>query len=130
MAVRTPLATAYPFAAVLLFLWVVADTLMLSLIARSAGKPAWSAVLGVLAGASLTVWLGSPPAMRDVLLETPLLLVTMAAVVLGHVACAAAQARQAMVMRGDDRKKRSFSATKPSTIHTNTSASPQRLDQL
>lgn len=127
---RTPLATAYPFAAVLLFLWVVADTLMLSLIARSAGKPAWSAALGVLAGASLTVWLGSPPAMRDVLLETPVLLMTMAAVVLGHVACAAARARQAMVMRGGDRKKRPFSATKPSTIRMSAPAFSQRLNRL
>lgn len=110
MVIRTPLATAYPFAAVLLFLWVVADTLMLSLIARSAGKPAWSAVLGVPAGASLTVWLGSPPAMRDVLLETPLLLVTMATVVLGHVACAAARAHQAIKKGSDDRKKRFMSA--------------------
>jgi hypothetical protein len=110
MAVRTPLATAYPFAALLLFLWVVADTLMLSLIARSVGKPAWSAVLGVLAGASLTVGLGSPSVMRDVLLETPVLLVTMAAVVLGHVAWAAARAHQAMVMGGSNGKERWMSA--------------------
>ncbi|TCP65598.1 hypothetical protein [Sphingomonas sp. PP-CE-1G-424] len=111
MAVRTPLATAYPFAALLLFLWVVADTLLLSLIARSVGKPVWSAVLGVLAGASLTVWFGSPSAMREALLETPVLLVTMAAVVLGHVAWASVRARQAMVMGGIDRKERWMSAT-------------------
>ena len=53
MAVRTPLAAAYPFAALLLFLWIVADTLMLSLIARSAGKPERSAVLSVMAGLAL-----------------------------------------------------------------------------
>ena len=110
MAVRTPLATAYPFAALLLFLWVVADTLMLSLIARSVGKPAWSAVLGVLAGASLTVWLGSPSAIRDALLETPALVVTMAAVVLGHVAWATSRARQAVGRKGIDRKQRWVSA--------------------
>lgn len=110
MAVRTPLATAYPFAALLLFLWVAADTLMLSLIARSAGKPAWSAVLGVLAGASLTVWLGSPSAMRAALLETPVVVVTMAAVVLGHVAWATARARQAASREGIDRKERWVSA--------------------
>lgn len=110
MAVRTPLATAHPFAALLLFLWVVADTLMLSLIARSVGKPAWSAVLGVLAGASLTVWLVSPSAMRDALLETPALVVTLAAVVLGHVAWATSRARQAVGRKGTDRKERWVSA--------------------
>lgn len=106
MAVRTPLATTYPFAALLLFLWVVADTLMLSLIARSVGKPAWSAVLGVLAGASLTTWLGLPSALRHALLETPALVVTMAAVVLGHVALATSRTRQAVGGKGIDRKER------------------------
>lgn len=55
MAVRTPLAATYPFAALLLFLWIVSDTLMLALVARSSGKPEWRAVLGVLAAASLEV---------------------------------------------------------------------------
>ena len=110
LAVRTPLAIAHPFAALLLFLWVVADTLMLSLVARSAGKPAWSAVLGVLAGASLTVWLGSPSAMRDALFEMPVLVVTMAAVVLGHVAWATARARQAVGRKGINQKERWVSA--------------------
>lgn len=106
VAVRTPLATAYPFAALLLFLWVVADTLMLSLIARSAGKPAWSAVLGVLAGASFTVWFGLPSAMREVLVETPILLLAMGAVGLGHVAWATARARRAASRKGIARKER------------------------
>ena len=110
MAIRTPLATAYPFAALLLFLWVVADTLMLSLIARSAGKPAWSSVLGVLAAVSFTVWLGSPSALRGVLFETPILVLTMAAVVLGHVAWATARARRAVSMEGVNRKERWVSA--------------------
>ncbi|WP_085811380.1 hypothetical protein [Sphingomonas sp. TZW2008] len=106
VAVRTPLATTYPFAALLLFLWIVADTLMLSLIVRSAGKPAWRAVLGVLAGASLTVWLGSPSTMRDVLIATPILAPAMMAVVLGHVAWAAARARRAASRDGIGRKER------------------------
>lgn len=110
MAVRTPSATAYPFAALLFFLWVVADTLMLSLIARSAGKPTWSAVIGVLAGASLTVWLGSPSTMRGALLETPILVVAMAAVILCHVAWATARARQAVGRKGTNRKERWVSA--------------------
>jgi len=110
LATRTSLAAAYPFAALLLFVWVVADTLMLSLVARSAGKPAWSAVLGVLAGASLTVCLGSPSAMRDALLETPVLVVAMATAILGHVAWSAARARQAVGRKGIDRKERWVSA--------------------
>lgn len=110
MAIRTPLATAYPFAALLFFLWIVADTLMLSLIVRAGGKPAWSAVLGVLANASLTVWLGSPLTIRDALFETPVLVVTMVAVVLGHVAWATARARQAVGRKGADRTGRWVSA--------------------
>ena len=110
LAIRTPLAAAYPSAALLLFLWVIADTLMLSLIARSGGKPAWSAVLGVLAGASLTVWLGSPSAMRHALLDTPVLVMTMAAVVLSHVAWATFRARQAVGIKGVGRKQRWMSA--------------------
>ncbi|WP_242115876.1 hypothetical protein [Sphingomonas lacusdianchii] len=105
LAIRTPLAIAHPFAALLLFLWVVADTLMLSLIARSAGKPAWSAVLGVLAGASFTVWLGSPSVIRGTLFEAPILALTMAGIVLGHVAWATARARWTMD-KGIARKER------------------------
>ncbi|SFO41233.1 hypothetical protein SAMN05428984_4017 [Sphingomonas sp. OK281] len=110
LAVRTPLATAYPFAALFLFLWVVADTLMLSLFVRSAGRPAWSAVLCVLASTALTVWLGSPSAMRETLFETPILALTMAGVVLGHVAWATARARRAVGREGIDRKERWVSA--------------------
>lgn len=106
MAVRTPLAAAYPFAALLLFLWIVADTLMLSLIARSAGKPERSAVLSVMAGASFTTWLGSPSVMRVMLVETPILAVTMAAVVLGHLVWATARASRAVNREGVDRKER------------------------
>lgn len=39
LAVRTPLAAAYPLTALLLFLWLVSDTLMLALIAQTSGKP-------------------------------------------------------------------------------------------
>ena len=110
MAVRTPLASAYPIVALLLFLWVVADTLMLSLIARSSGKPEWSAVLGVLAGASFTVWLASPSQVRRALLEMPILAVTMATVVLGHVAWATARASRVVNREGVDRRERWVSA--------------------
>ena len=100
VAVRTPLAARYPFAALLLFLWVVADTLMLSLLARSAGRPAWRAVLAVLAGASVAVSLGSPPAMRAALVQTPVLAGVMAAVVLAHVACGTARAGRVAGSKG------------------------------
>ena len=110
MAIRTPLATAHPLVALIVFLWVVADTLMLSLVARSSGKPEWSAVLGVLAGASFTTWLGLPSAMRGVLLATPVLALTMGAVVLGHVTWATARASRAVNRKGVDWRERWVSA--------------------
>ena len=110
VAVRTPAAARYPFAALLLFLWVVADTLMLSLVARSAGRPAWRAVLAVLAGASVTVWLGAPPALRAALLQTPMLAGVMAAVVLAHVGLATARARRVAGTKGTSAGERSASA--------------------
>lgn len=110
VAVRTPLAARYPLAALLLFLWVVADTLMLSLVARSAGKPAWRAVLAVLAGASVTVSLGSPPALRAALVQTPVLAGVMAAVVLAHVAWSTARAGGVAGRRGLSARERWTSA--------------------
>lgn len=110
VAVRTPVAARYPFAALLLFLWVVADTLMLSLVARSAGRPAWRAVLAVLAGASVTVWLGAPPALRAALLQAPLLAGVMAAVVLAHVGLATARARRVVGEKGVSARERWASA--------------------
>ncbi|WBH15456.1 hypothetical protein [Sphingomonas radiodurans] len=110
LAVRTPLAAAYPLTALLLFLWLVSDTLMLALIAQTSGKPERRAVLGALAGASLTVWLGSPSAIRSVLLDTPVLATTMVAIILGHVAWAAVRASRVLSRQGADRKERWMSA--------------------
>ncbi|MBT0668666.1 hypothetical protein HT136_09835 [Novosphingobium profundi] len=110
IAVRTPMAAAYPIAGLLLFLWVVTDALMLSLVARSSGKPEWSAVLGVLAGASFTVGLALPSPLRRALLEMPILAVTMATVILGHVAWGTARASRAMNREDVDRKERLVSA--------------------
>lgn len=110
VAVRTPLASAYPLAALLLFLWIVADTLMLALVARSSGRPERSAVLGALAGASVTVWLGSPAAIRSALRETPIVALMMGAAVLGHVAWATVRARRALTGRGEDRRSEWVSA--------------------
>ncbi|MDR6786945.1 hypothetical protein J2Y58_000283 [Sphingomonas sp. BE138] len=89
LAVRTPAVAAWPLAALLLFLWVVADTMMLALITRTAGKPERRAVLGVLAGASATVAIGAPPALRGVLWTMPWLMTAMVALVLAHVTPAA-----------------------------------------
>jgi hypothetical protein len=110
VAVRTPLAAHYPFYALLLFLWVVADTLMLSLLARSTGRPAWRAVLAVLAGASGAVWLGSPPAMRAALVQTPVLAGVMVGVVLMHVAWATARAGRVANRKGVSARERWVSA--------------------
>ena len=52
---RTPLAAAFPLAASLLFLWVVADSMMLGMMARTEGPPSQRAVVAVLATASITV---------------------------------------------------------------------------
>lgn len=110
MAVRTPLAASYPFVALLLFLWIVSDTLMLALLVRSSGKPEWRAVLGVLAGASFTLWLGLPSPSRDLLLETPVLAFIMVLVVLGHVAWATARAGRVLSRPSSDRKEQWVSA--------------------
>ncbi|MBV2150302.1 hypothetical protein N5J77_00670 [Sphingobium yanoikuyae] len=110
MAVRTPLAASYPFVALLLFLWIVSDTLMLALVARSSGKPEWRAVLGVLAGASLTVWLGLPSSMRGLLFETPILALMMVVFVLSHIAGATARAGRVLSRPTSDRREQWLSA--------------------
>jgi len=96
VAARTSLAATYPSAALLLFLWLVSDTMMLSLVARCPGRrPSGSLILGTLAGASIIVWFGSPAALREALLAMPSLGISMAIVVLIHVAWATARARSA-----------------------------------
>lgn len=96
-AVRTPLAAAYPLAALLLFAWIAADTLTLALIARTPGRrPPARAVLGALAGASVVVALGSPAPLRVALIDTPLLAGVMMALIAAHVVWAARRARRAL----------------------------------
>jgi len=96
MAVRTPLAGAYPLAALLLFWWILSDTTVLSLMARSSGRPGWQAVLGGMAAATFTVWIGSPSALREVLWTTPVIATIMAIIMLGHVAWATMRARRVL----------------------------------
>ena len=106
MGVRTPLAAAYPLAALLLFLWVASDTMMLALMARSSGRPGWHAVPGVMAGASVIAWLGSPPAIREALWATPVIMAGMAIAVLGHVAWGMARAKRVLTVPGGRAKDR------------------------
>lgn len=94
LAARTTLA-AYPLPALLLFLWIVADTMTLALLVRTRCKPSAQAVLGALAGACLTVATAAPPAMRATLAAMPWLMTIMAGVVFGHVLVAGRSARQA-----------------------------------
>lgn len=96
IAARSSFAAIYPLVAALLFLWVVSDAMTLALIARAPDhRPSRHAVLGALAAASVTVWLGSPVALREALLATPILVAAMVVVVLGHVAWGTVRARRA-----------------------------------
>ena len=90
LAVRTPLAAAFPVAASLLFLWVVADSMM----ARTEGPPSRGAVVAVLAAASITVSLGAPTAIRETLWSMPLLALAMTALVFAHIGCGALRMRR------------------------------------
>ncbi len=95
LAARTPIAAAYPAVALLLLVWIVADTMMLALLARTEGTPSARPVLGVLAGASLAVAVGVPPALRTALLERPWLAGGMAVLILAQVVSAGHVARTA-----------------------------------
>lgn len=110
MAVRTSLAATYPLAALLLFLWIVTDTMMLALLARSSGRPDRHAVLGILAGASFTVWIGVPPVIRETLWAEPVIVAGMAIMVLGHVAWATVRAKRALAAPGNGTKDRWIAA--------------------
>lgn len=95
IAVRLPLAAQYPLAALLLFLWIVSDTLMLALIAQSPGRnPPRHAVVAVLAGASLTVVVGAPVVLREALWSMPAVVIPMILAVTVHVAWSAMRARR------------------------------------
>lgn len=72
-ATGTELAARYPRLAALLFLWIAADSLTLSLVARSpARKPPAFAVTGALASAAVVVLLGAAPPVRDAFALMPL----------------------------------------------------------
>lgn len=106
IGVRTPIAMAHPVGSLLLFAWIVTDTMMLGRMAGSAGRLPPGTVLAVLSGACVTVGIGAPPALRDVLLATPAIAGAMIAVVLGHVGCAALRARRLLAGRAGDLRER------------------------
>lgn len=106
MAIRSPLAAAYPLAALLLFLWIVSDAMMLALMARSSGRPGWHAIVGVMAGASFTVWLASPVAIREALWTTPVLAAGTASMVAGHLGWATLRARRVLMASCDSTHNR------------------------
>ncbi|WP_022673303.1 hypothetical protein [Novosphingopyxis baekryungensis] len=110
LAVRTPLAAAFPLAASLLFLWVVADSMMLGMMARTEGLPSRRAVVAVLAAASITVSLGAPTAIRETLWSMPLLALAMTALVSAHIGCGALRMRRALKTPEKTTKERWFAA--------------------
>lgn len=97
-ASRLPVAAEYPRTATLLLIWLVADALMLSFIARR--LPATISrqeVLAVLAGAAVTALLVMPEALRSALLTMPAVAMLMLAVVAGHAIWGAIRARRGFV---------------------------------
>lgn len=110
IAARTDIAASHPLTALLLFLWIASDTMMLALLARSSGKPEWQAVLSVLAGASFVVWVGSPAPLRAALIEIPAIAAAMVAIVLAHSGWAAVRARHALRVTGRPARDRWIAA--------------------
>lgn len=74
LATSTEFAARHPYWATGLFVWIAADALMLSLIARSpARKPTRHEAVGALAAAALVVLLGATPPVREALETMPVL---------------------------------------------------------
>lgn len=111
IAARTPLATAWPRAALVLLLWIVADTAMLTLIARSADrKPPAAAVLATLAGAAVSIWIGAPAPLRAALLAMPALACATAIPILLHIAAAGTRGTRLLRSPGVPRRERWIAA--------------------
>jgi hypothetical protein len=85
-AVRTPLASAHPLVAGLLFLWIASDSRLLALIARAPRRrPAPRQVVAGLALAIFAVLVATPPIVRNALLSLPMLAGALAIVLVVHV---------------------------------------------
>ncbi|XJJ68010.1 hypothetical protein WBP07_03020 [Novosphingobium sp. BL-8A] len=85
LACHSRLAERHPRITALLFVWITADTLVLSLMARTGDHPpSREAVLARLASAALIVLLGAPPAVRDGLGAMPAIPEALAITLLLH----------------------------------------------
>lgn len=73
-AAQSEVASTYPRAAALLLLWIVADTLMLGMMALNR-QLSRQQVVAVLAAASVVVLAGAPAPLRAALFDMPMLLV-------------------------------------------------------
>ncbi|MET4897183.1 hypothetical protein RN629_08430 [Sphingomonadaceae bacterium jetA1] len=70
LLLRLPVASAHPRIAVLLFLWVASDAMMLGLMARQR-HPGWRAGIAAMATAGMAVFSLSPPPIRAALIAMP-----------------------------------------------------------
>ncbi|WP_206244257.1 hypothetical protein [Novosphingobium terrae] len=80
--------------------------MMLSLLARSSGRPSGQTILGTLAGASFTVWLICPPQLRDALWARPVIVAGMATITLTWVLRSLLHARRTLTMPGQNPQDR------------------------
>jgi hypothetical protein len=94
LAIRTPLAADYPVLATILFVWVLADSLMLAFLARTSPDEVEArTALAILAGAFASAAVVMPPPFRAALLDLPVLAGAMAAVVAAHLGWGLVRAR-------------------------------------
>lgn len=111
LAIRTPLAAEYPSVAVLLFVWLFADSLMLSFLARTPHKEVQTrTALAVLAGAFAAAAIAMPAPFRAALLDMPPVAGLMAAVVAAHLGWGLARARARLGRKGAPMRERAVEA--------------------
>ncbi|WP_246332005.1 hypothetical protein [Sphingomonas chungangi] len=109
-AIRTPLASAHSLVAILLFLWVMSEAMLMALMFRSTKRPGPDAVIGAFAGAIFTVWLCAPPAAANALKAMPFVAIGLSAVVACHVGWAALRARRILAGSEENLRERWISA--------------------
>ena len=96
LAAHSPLASAYPRAAALILVWIVADSLMLALMTRARpGGPERAAVLATLAASMVCAFVVMPAHLRTGLLSMPVILGLMGLPVAAHLLWGTARARRA-----------------------------------
>ncbi|HEX8644708.1 MAG TPA: hypothetical protein VF702_12430 [Allosphingosinicella sp.] len=111
IAVRTPIAAEHRTLAALLFVWIVADSLMLSYLARRAPEEVEAkAALAILAGAFGSAAIAMPAHIRSALLDLTPVAGAMAAVVAAHVTWGLARARARIARKGVPPRERAVDA--------------------